>query len=323
MLAYLGYRDLFAESDFEKQFFAEHRFSRLVANCALDMDNECNRVGMAYETGHGVTEDLEKAYVAYSKACALSNFYGCYNQGRFAYDGRGTEKDEALGLEKLSVACFQAKHGGACIKVGEIHSHSKNDDHFDLEKAYQAWAKACHLGIAQGCGMRDLFVLQRRHKIRSDGARELVKKAMDDFKRICDQPVPFGGDACIFYWEHLRKKGTKPKHHIQIAEAIHADQPTEGDKALRLAIFSRFELGPHKRDLELENESFETACETQALACYFRGLNAAEKEDVDAASTYFGKACDEDRYLGCSELRGLSLNPRAEEEAPPSPAENR
>lgn len=108
----------------------------------------CYELGLMYETGKlkigmrsydvtkfGVKRDLEKAEEWYLVGCSKNHYYRglpCYKYGEFLYEGRGSSKDEHLGLHYLKLSCEKARIKNACKKLAEIYE-SKDD----IESAFR------------------------------------------------------------------------------------------------------------------------------------------------------------------------------------------
>lgn len=96
-------------------------------------------LGVLYDHGRGVKEDVEQAFRLYKQAEEANDAWGQNAVGRCYYYGRGTEKNEALGLQYIRKAAAQGFGPAKQFLVNLSASESeKAADPCELENVAQA-----------------------------------------------------------------------------------------------------------------------------------------------------------------------------------------
>ncbi|RVZ29170.1 tetratricopeptide repeat protein [Helicobacter pylori] len=89
---------------YDKQDFSKAR-KYFEKACGLNNGGGCGALGMLYEDGQGVGEDLIKAAYFYSKACELKDGLGCGSLGYLYENDQGVEKNLTKADQYISKAC--------------------------------------------------------------------------------------------------------------------------------------------------------------------------------------------------------------------------
>lgn len=88
--------------------------------CQAGTNDACNEMGLAFQRGAGVARDLERARNLFGNACG--RFYSghtgaCSNLGRY-YEERGEAGDLARAAALYRMACEKARDTDACLRLG-------------------------------------------------------------------------------------------------------------------------------------------------------------------------------------------------------------
>ena len=65
----------------------------------------CTRLGLMYDAGDGVTQDLARAASLYQQACDGEDVLGCYSLGVMYYAGDVVTQDRARAASLFRQAC--------------------------------------------------------------------------------------------------------------------------------------------------------------------------------------------------------------------------
>lgn len=312
MLCVMGYlfdRDYVQESAFEKTYLQGRRFDRLSANCAEDHANECNRLGMVHENGHGTELDHKKAFDAYSKACGLNSKYGCFNVGRYYIAGDVVEKDYKKALENYEIACFDRNHKWSCGAAGALRLYAPNSELWNDKLAFDVFSKGCNITHEPSCAAVGMIRLQNRVKPPSSPARteKAMIQARDFLRRNClDKPIP--AEPCAFYFEEVYELGD-PKRDAAVVAA--AKSVCREKTCPLLGVFARRGIGMEK-DLAKASEYFGNNCEPSLEGnwiCGWRGMTELERGNIDLARQYLEPACKQNnQFMACRSLNSLEAD---------------
>ena len=110
--------------------------------CELDSPSGCNGLGLLLADKNPSSPE---AVAAFEKACTLESANGCFSLAMLVGSGRGTELNEARGMELLEKSC-DLDNGRAC------HTLATAAQGTDPERATELAKKACALGITEACG---------------------------------------------------------------------------------------------------------------------------------------------------------------------------
>lgn len=101
-------------------------------------------VGLAYDQGWGVKEDLNQARIWYAKAATAGNPHACNNLSLIYLNGKGctVNKDLAMSLLKLGVknGCWMA-----CINLGSDYVYGRNGVSKNIAEAVRLFKKSLEL----------------------------------------------------------------------------------------------------------------------------------------------------------------------------------
>lgn len=300
---YLFYRDVFFESDFEKTYFSEHRFNRLLRTCEEGKSNQCNRLAMAYEEGHGTDENFELAFQAFEKACELGGFFGCYNVGRHYLNGIYPEVDNRKALEFFRIACNERKHPWSCIEASTLSATSKDEEIFSPRAALEFTTRGCSIGLARACVLKAKLVEEGRVKLPADPkeSARMKTRAAEVMENACTT-MHYPSD-CVMYWERRLSSPNSDFDTSLLRRAIASCK-----EAPKVHCETYLVMGERYGLYDTKGDTFsflERDCLILAAACFLRGKIAEEANDLSAAQSYYERACEKDRLIGCRESMRL------------------
>ena len=113
-----------------------------------DMEG-CDYLGLMYDAGTGVPQDMAKAIALYRKACNGGSSGGCFSLGNCYDGGRGVAPDKTQAVAFFSKAC----DGGdkiSCSVTGTMYEKGSGIVQ-DTAKAIAAYRKGCKLGTRDDC----------------------------------------------------------------------------------------------------------------------------------------------------------------------------
>ena len=107
------------------------------------------RLGLAYENGTGVPEDLQQAAHYYQQGCEAGDAHSCGSYGVLLFYGHGIDPNPGAARRVLEQSCAQ-KYGEACTNLGIIYALGR---HVSTDKARAAayFEQGCALGSKLGC----------------------------------------------------------------------------------------------------------------------------------------------------------------------------
>lgn len=175
-----------------KQYFTKEA-ERYTVECEQGKLEECNKLGNLYNTGMGVSQDMDKAIQFLGIACNGNISYACTNLGiKYRVDFFGVEKDNAKAVEyflkavKLYEKACDSRYGSmSCLKVVNICNidNKIKESYIDLATSY---VKSCANGDMKQC-----FKLGRWYD-EGIGVERNTSKAMELYEKSCDGKVARG-----------------------------------------------------------------------------------------------------------------------------------
>lgn len=115
--------------------------------CEEGAPGSCLMMGVRYERGEDVNQDVDKAFEYYEKACKLGSSHGCYSKALILMHER---ENPIQALSFLEFGCDQQRHGPSCVVLGDmardgvIYAASE-------EAALKRYGEACTTGYHRGC----------------------------------------------------------------------------------------------------------------------------------------------------------------------------
>lgn len=119
-------------------------------SCTAGSSDACEKLGLVYEEGKGVSKDYSQALALYSKACDAGNADGCNGLGTMYDVGRGVAKDDANAVALYTKACDAGSAEG-CTDLGTMNLAGRGVDKQDYPTAIKLFSKACDAGSGNGC----------------------------------------------------------------------------------------------------------------------------------------------------------------------------
>ncbi len=155
--------------------------------CDQGDPSSCVTLGLAYEKGHGVFQDSERAYARYHHACVLGHVPGCSREAGKQMLGVGTDWDPPKAVEMVRRTCEQGDAYG-CFVLGFANAEGFGVPK-DRVRAAVFFRRACDGGNMEGCV--DLGVLYSM----GNGVVKDVATAQVLEKKACD-----GGEQSGCTW---------------------------------------------------------------------------------------------------------------------------
>ncbi len=113
----------------------------------------CYYLGVMFDHGQGLAQNLSRARELYLKACQAGNEAACGNLNlvlAYAPDLIQCKPPASEGIASRSAESCSAGNGASCATLGHLYSYGCGVSR-DAEKARQAYSKACALGNQLGC----------------------------------------------------------------------------------------------------------------------------------------------------------------------------
>jgi serine/threonine-protein kinase len=149
----------------------------------------CNRLGVRYARGDGVTRDETKAFALYKRACDRKLAVGCVNVGSMLFDGTGVLKDETLGAHMFSQGCEGGAPGG-CLNLSVAYAGGRGVPRDAAESVAYA-ERACSGGALAGCARIAMA------KITGEGVAKDVTGGLAQLDAVCKQGETTACDEVI------------------------------------------------------------------------------------------------------------------------------
>jgi TPR repeat protein len=128
--------------------------------CDLGKAEACGNLGLQYEKGWGIAQDVAKAAVLYEKACAAEVVVACRNIGKLNEGESGYPanlgRSAAAYQQVLNLALAQCDRGRAdgCVAAGYMFQDGKGTP-IDQPRGDELVRKACSMGYSWACKPRE------------------------------------------------------------------------------------------------------------------------------------------------------------------------
>ncbi len=129
-------------------------YNRVLKRAEKDDAVAQNQLGMMYEQGHGVEQDVEKAQYWYQKSADQNDHYGQLHLGLLFKTGKGIKKDIQHALAWISKAAADG-NADALTVLGEMYELGEGVEHSFEEAAilYRKAAKLRHAAAPYKLGL--------------------------------------------------------------------------------------------------------------------------------------------------------------------------
>ncbi len=124
---------------------AEQAMLRVAQQCQEGDAASCSALGVAYETGHGVTPDARKAAALYQRACTGGNLPACVHLGEVYERGTLGHVDRD-GAEIIYRAACDGRLGEGCHRLARLRYGDGA-----VADAAKLLARGCKDGHARSC----------------------------------------------------------------------------------------------------------------------------------------------------------------------------
>ncbi|MDA3045958.1 sel1 repeat family protein [Campylobacter sp. VBCF_06 NA8] len=116
--------------------------------CKANIGNGCGNLGVQYEYGFGIRQNISLAVKFYDKACNLDSKQ-CGYLGNMYLLGKGVRQDFCR-ANSLNLKACNARNAFACWQFGTsiIERRCQN---YNIYQAKEYFGKACDLGFQKGC----------------------------------------------------------------------------------------------------------------------------------------------------------------------------
>ena len=292
----------------------------------------CNSLGLSYETGRGVSQDLPKAVQLYTQACEAKNGISCRNLGSLMLEGKGLAQNAEQAVALFKKSC-DFGHATGCMKLGwqvENGDGAKQD----YERAVALYRQACDGGDATGCNNLGVAYARGRgiaeDKLRAfqlyqtscdmgsnlgctnagtllrlgNGVLQDYPKAMRLYQQACERDDPLGCNLVGYMFDNGLGANTDYKQAAVFFEkSCDAGNRTGCEN---LGLMYQYARGVTK-DLVKATTLYLQSCDLgNVTGCSRAGYNVQKgigaTADEGAALALFQKACDGKDPLGCRRL---------------------
>ncbi len=133
--------------------YQENRYSEalplLDQGCTAGNGLACTRLGVYYEKGLGVAQDLPRAAELFSKSCNEGNAKGCFNFGISYKSGKGVKQDYPRAAALFSQSC-NGGYAEGCDVLAIMNALGIGLAK-DASRAAALYSRACDGGSIDGC----------------------------------------------------------------------------------------------------------------------------------------------------------------------------
>ncbi len=246
-----------------------------------------------------VESKFKKAVRIFKRECENKNGRSCLDYSRMLERGLGvkTDKRRALSFQKMALGLLEkecdAKKGGACSLVGDIHLDNERDPQ-RIPKAMKSFEIACAMKSAEGCH-------NAGHITEFTQEKKDLGKALEYQLKACELGSSAG---CYFASEQIatgKVVAADQKRQFTLLET--ACQWSSEGACMRLGFFYEYGLNTTKNP-EQARQYYKRSCDLDGnLGCVLFGntLESAvggEKDEAQARKIYVGE-CNNSFGLGC------------------------
>ena len=141
--------------------------------CARGDAASCSALGVMYETGRGLAQDLARAEALFQRACQRHNATACVNLGRLLARRDADHADHAAEAIVFEMACAQGELDG-CFELGRSHHAAGRS-----AAAAALFDSSCRAGHSASCEMLGVMFA------RGTGLTRDTARARALFRRAC------------------------------------------------------------------------------------------------------------------------------------------
>ena len=261
--------------------------------CEQGDASACGVLALMFETGEGVTRNLERAAELYRRACDLDDMEACTILGSMHHRGEGVPRDVARAVSLHERACDGGEPIG-CESLGLMYEEGTGVIE-DRTRAADAYHAACEGALASGCN--------RLGMMRQSGAGVPADPgaAMELFTRACDGGVLIG---CVNLGVGY-EVGDGAAQDLGAAFALYEHACDGGEMLGCVNLGSLYRTGGGVApDARTAASLYRRACDGgEALGCFNLGTSyqggVGVPQDVVNAIAYFQRACDAGHEICC------------------------
>jgi hypothetical protein len=118
-------------------------------SCDGGLAEGCEYLGSVYDDGKGVAQDYAQGASLYRRACEGGDIYGCYRLGMDYEFGKGVAQDYARAAPLYRKTCDGGDDYG-CDRLGDLYESGKGVPQ-DIAQARTLFQKACNRGFHPSC----------------------------------------------------------------------------------------------------------------------------------------------------------------------------
>lgn len=194
-------------------------------SCDGSLSHGCRKAGIIYYSGQGVTQNIDKAHLNFSRGCELKDPTSCFNDGLLfepkSISGNNTHADNEQSFESYKKGCT-LNDSDSCNKLGLIYELGIEPVASNISLAIEKYSKACDI---------DKFNCNNLGKLYFDGLKvtKNEKKALDYFTMSCNQKNAI---ACYNVYLFYKKDNNNKlaRKYLQIAKDYGYDDSLLNEK---------------------------------------------------------------------------------------------
>lgn len=201
---------------------------RFTEAAALAHGPAMNYLGLMYEYGKGVPEDLHQAVCWYQKAADQGDAFGLYNLARQYYEGRSVPQDREFALKLYQEAYARGNHH-AGFHVGNHLLEQRR-----IKAAFQAYKNAASSGNHGPAWHQVGYMIETYPELTGLEKTARMQKALPCYKKAAEAGVPVG---MYMFGQRLFHLGLHSEGVQWVKKAAEAGLP-EAQKLYRLMRFT-------------------------------------------------------------------------------------
>ncbi len=153
----------------------------------------CSVVGVIFEQGRGVAQDIKGAARFYAAACRSGNARGCVNLGKFYARGQTGTKDLSGARTLFEFGCAQGNAAG-CYHLGQVQFQLG-----DQAGARRSFNASCRAGSAQAC-----HLAASMHVLGQGGVKDEARAA-SLYRRACERGSSSACNQLRHRWQGMEQ----------------------------------------------------------------------------------------------------------------------
>jgi TPR repeat protein len=170
-------------ADLKSGQFAE-AFQLLTLACNGGVSRGCGNLGVMYQKGNGVNQDLGQAAVLFRKGCSGDAWGACFLLGVMYESGNGVPRDQSQAIPLYLRSC-EGGDGRGCTNLGVAYN-TGNGVPQNQAQASSLFHKACDTGVPRGCALLGLAYHEGAGLPKDDSQAALFAR------KACDGADPMG-----------------------------------------------------------------------------------------------------------------------------------